>query len=82
MTATYKHVNINNHPANLSDAGFYADIRFDASDAQPDYIGLHLTNGAATSDEEWKVLKFTYSGSDTTRIQVSYGAWDDRATLF
>ena len=58
------------------------DIRFDANDALPDYIGLNSTNGARTTQGDWTVYKFTYSGSDATRIQVAIGAWDSRAALF
>ena len=80
--STYKIPNVNNKPPQLGDLAFYCDIRFDASDAAPNYIGLHVTNGAATTDAEWKVLKFSYSGSDVTRIQTAYGAWDSRVGLF
>jgi hypothetical protein len=57
-------------------------VKFDANDAAPDYIGIHTSPGAATTDIHWKIIKFTYSGSDVTQIQIVYGAWDDRATLF
>ena len=80
--STYKYLNVNRQTPTLVDESIYGDIRFDASDADPDYIGLHLTNGAATTDEEWKIYKMTYSGSDVTRIQLAYGAWDSRTGLF
>jgi len=64
------------------DADSAQDIRFDADDSAPDYIGLNKTNGAATSAETWIVYKFTYSGSNVTRIQKAYGSWDGRAALF
>lgn len=66
----------------MVDTGFFADIRFDASDTQPDYIGLHETNGADTAVIGWKVYKFSYSGTAITRIQLAYGSWDGRAALF
>lgn len=62
--------------------GVYNDVRFDPDDSAPDYIGLHLTMGAGTDEETWKILKFTYSGSNVTQIQTVIGAWDDRAGLF
>ena len=65
-----------------SDLGFYADIRFDPDDSQPDFIGLNLSNGAAGSASDWKVYKFSYTGTAVTRIQLAYGAWDDRVSLF
>jgi hypothetical protein len=79
---TYNIPQINERPPQLVDLGYYADIRFDADDALPDYIGLNLVNGQATSEGDWKIYKFTYSGSSATRIQLAYGAWDDRVSLF
>ena len=64
------------------DLGFYCDIRFDADDSAPVYIGMHVTSGAAESDLEWKILKFSYSGTAVTRIQTAYGSWTDRGSLF
>lgn len=80
--STYSIPNINSVKPQLSDLGYWADIRFDADDSAPTYIGLHLTNGADTADTSWKVYKFTYSGSNATRIQLAYGSWDNRASLF
>jgi len=60
-----------------------SDIRFDADDSAPNYIGLHQDTDANTStNKDWVIYKFTYSGSNVTRIQKTKGAWDDRATLF
>jgi hypothetical protein len=61
----------------LTNASFYGEIRFDPDSSTPTYIGLNLTNGAATSSVDWKVLKLT-----STRIQTAYGSWDNRASLF
>jgi len=60
------------------------DILFDANDSQPDYIGLNfITFTANTATANWVIYKFTYSGSNVTRIQKRENvAWDDRATLF
>lgn len=80
--STYRTPNINNRPPQLVDLSFYADIRFDADDSAPTYVGLHITNGADTSLTDWKIVKFTYSGSNTTRVQIAYGAWDNRGNLF
>jgi hypothetical protein len=55
---------------------------FDADDTQPDYIGQHTVRTAATSDPNWQIQKFTYSGSAITKIEKVNGAWDDRASLF
>lgn len=81
--STYKYLPVNNFPPTVADLGFYADVRFDADDSVPVYIGLNTTNGAdITTDTNWKIYKFTYSGSAVTRIQLAYGAWAVRATLF
>lgn len=58
------------------------DIRFDPSDAQPIYIGINQTNNEDTTAVNWVIYKFTYTGSDATRIQKASGSWDSRATLF
>lgn len=80
--STYKQLSLNQRPPQTVDLGYWADIRFDASDALPDYIGLNDTNGAATAATTWKVYKLTYVGSDVTRIQLAYGSWNGRAGLF
>lgn len=82
MASTYSVPNVNNKPPQLVDLGFYADIRFDADDSAPIYIGMNIVNGASTAATDWKVLKFTYSSSNVTRIQLAYGSWDGRAALF
>lgn len=79
--STYQIPNVNNKPPQLGDLAFYCDIRFDTSDAAPIYIGLNVTNGASANATDWKILKFTYSGSDVTRIQTAYGSWTGRAGL-
>jgi hypothetical protein len=79
---TYRIQPINNIKPQLSDLGFFADIQFDADDTAPIYIGMHLTKGASNSDTNWKIYKNTYSGSAITRIQLAYGAWSNRASLF
>ena len=81
MTNGYRIPDVNNVKPQLADLGFFCDVRFDADDSAPTYIGLHVTNGAATTDPNWKILKFTYSGANTTRIQTAYGTWDGRTAL-
>ena len=79
---TYRFPNINNRPPQIGDLGFYADIMFDPNDSAPIYIGLNTTNGADASGSDWKVYKFTYSGSNVTRVQLAYGSWTGRVGLF
>jgi len=57
-------------------------IKFDADDSAPDYIGLNQTLSASDNDDDWIVLKFTYSGSNVTQIQRAKGSWTGRAGLF
>lgn len=66
----------------LNEVYNFAEVRFDADDSAPIYIGKNPTLGAATSDEGWLIYKFTYSGSNVTRIQKARGKWDERAGLF
>ena len=80
--STYQTPILNNRPPILSDLGFAADIRFDANDAAPNYIGINTTKGADTALTDWKIYKFTYSGANVTQIQLAYGSWDGRAGLF
>ena len=79
--STYTIPVINSRIPDLSDMGFYAQVRFDADDSLPDYVGLHDTATGATSLTDWKIYKFTYSGTAVTRIQFLYGSWDGRAAL-
>jgi hypothetical protein len=60
------------------------DVRYDTSDAQPTYIGVHYgSHNATTTADEWTIYKFTYSGTEITRIQkVEKKAWTNRAGLF
>ena len=78
----HRSVVLNFRPPQTGDAGIFADIRFDANDAAPDYIGLNVVADASTASTDWRIYKFTYSGSDVTRIQMSNGAWMNRASYF
>lgn len=55
---------------------------FDPSDAQPTYIGKHTLPDASETDDGWEIVKFTYSGTSTTKIIRRKGVWADRASLF
>lgn len=57
-------------------------VLFDADDSQPDYIGINSDADAATSDSDWVIYKFAYTGSNATSIRKKTGAWDDRVSLF
>ena len=45
------------------------------------YWAIHYTHGAATSDENWKVTKYTYGADGVTQIETLTGAWDSRGAL-
>jgi len=64
---------------NILDANL---IKFDASDAQPNYIGVNSDADALDGDTDWLIYKFTYSGSDVTIIQKKVGSWTGRVALF
>jgi hypothetical protein len=82
--STYRQTDVNNRPPQLADLGFYADIRFDPDDATPDYIGCHVTCGASTALNDWKVYKFYYASaasSSWAEVRFAYGSWAGRASL-
>ena len=80
--STYRFPKVNEVRPQLADIAFYSDVRFDPSADAPVYIGLHVTNGEPETSTDWKVLKFTYSGTAITRIQTAYGSFAGRAALF
>lgn len=45
------------------------------------YAGYNLLTNAPDGDAHWEVIKYTYDGSDITKIQKSEGTWTDRASL-
>jgi hypothetical protein len=79
---TYRIQEVNHQTVRAVDSDIWGVTLFDADDSAPDYIGVHLDKDAATSDPNWKVRKFTYSGANVTKIELAYGAWDDRVSLF
>lgn len=82
MTKPYIRPLINNAPPQNVDLSYWADIRYDPDDLQPTYLGLHLDTNASTTDLNWKIFKYSYTGTNVNRIQLAYGAWDNRLTLF
>lgn len=57
------------------------DIRYDADDSAPIYIGINKNTVGDTAQYNWVIYKFTYSGANVTRIQKQVGSWDQRASL-
>jgi len=81
--SSYKSPVVSGRPPQVSDLGFYCDVRFDSDDSAPTYIGLNVDNGAdVTTNNNWKILKFSYSGTAVTRVQTAFGNWTARATYF
>lgn len=63
---------------------FWDDWReeYDGSD-RLEYRGLYKGIADAPTDAPgWVVMKYTWTGGNLVRRQVTIGAWDDRATLF
>lgn len=52
--------------------------------AGPDviYLGKNINVDAATSDDDWIILKFTYVAEQVTQIERRTGTWDSRTSLF
>ncbi len=69
------------NPLNVSEQ-VWRNIKYDASDSQPNYIGLNLDADALDSDSDWEIFKFTYSGSNVTQILRKTGTWSGRVALF
>ena len=83
MSNTYKlPTNINGRPPQPVDLGWYAYIQFDPDNSAPDYIGCNVNSSASDDNVDWKIYKFTYSGTNVTKIQLAYGSWTNRASLF
>jgi hypothetical protein len=80
--STYRFPKVNDVRPQIADIAFYGDIQFDPTADAPIYIGLNTVSGASDSATDWKVLKFTYSGSAITRIRTAYGTWTGRTSLF
>ena len=66
----------------LTDAKPYNVILFDPNDSQPNYIGMNENKDALETDTDWVIYKFTYSGSNITKIEKAIGAWSNRTSLF
>lgn len=61
---------------------FWQDVRMEYSGGDIIYKGAHFAHDAAIADNKWEIWKYTWDGSDLTRIEGPLvGAWDDRATL-
>jgi len=62
------------------DGKSWKDTRIEYSSGNAEYVGKHETLNADTSDVEWWVRKFSYSGDDVVRIQGQITSWDDRTS--
>ena len=60
------------------------DVRYDANDTLPNYVGINQASfNASTSSETWILFKFTYINDQVTRVQKQLNvAWDDRTTIW
>jgi len=58
-------------------------VKFDPDDSTPDFIGINNRANASDDDDDWRIYKFTYSGSNVIRIVKVFGKWSERTiTLF
>ena len=55
-------------------------LYYDGSD-NLEYFCVHSIQQAETSDNNWYITKYTYSGNNTSNIQSLTGSVDNRATL-
>jgi len=60
----------------------FMDQRFDFTSGNMDYKGLNPVHNEATDAVTWYIFKYTWDGTDCTRIEGPLvGSWDGRATL-
>jgi hypothetical protein len=57
-------------------------ILFDPDDNLPDYIGMNNDPNASDDDEDWRLFKFYYTGSNVIKIIKKTGSWTNRTTYF
>jgi len=66
----------------LLSSDYWKDLRLDWTSGDLDYKGLNTDHDAATDAATWYIWKFTWSGSNPTRIEGPLvGTWDGRAAL-
>jgi hypothetical protein len=64
------------------DSSRWHDQRMAYNTGQLIYFGKNLTHKAATDATTWNIWKYTWDGSDCTRIEGPLvGSWDNRASL-
>lgn len=80
--STYETQNVNQRPPMLIDDGFYADILFDNSDPNNNYVGLNVQFNISQDDPSWTIYWLSFLGGVFQRAGLSYGAWSVRTTLF
>lgn len=61
---------------------WWKDQRLEYSSGNIIYRGVHRLHDADAGDAEWAIWKFTYDGTDITRIEGPLtGTWTGRASL-
>ena len=61
---------------------YWRDKRMEFTSGNLIYKGTHRQNKADTADTLWAITKYTWTGTDLTRIQGPLpGAWDNRESL-
>lgn len=73
------HVTMGDLEKTTSDS-YWRDVRMEYSGGEIQYRGRHTSMNAATSDSNWFIEKYTWSGGDCTRIQMQVTSWDNRAS--
>jgi hypothetical protein len=64
------------------DGSKWKDQRYDYTSGNLDYKGVNETHKAATDSSTWEISKYTWTGSNITRIEGPLtGSWDGRAAL-
>lgn len=58
-------------------------MMFDPDHLAPNYVGIASVSERGQNSVKWKIYKYTYvANGGITSIQIAYGAWSARGTLF
>jgi hypothetical protein len=57
-------------------------VKFDWTSGNLDYKGVNVNADASDDDTDWLIYKYTWVGSNPTKVQEKQGSWTLRATYF
>ena len=61
---------------------YWRDVRMAYTAGDLIYRGVHNVHNSATTDTDWEIWKYTWSGDDLIRMEGPLpGSWDGRAAV-